>query len=205
VRWPGLLPAPLAPSGGLPQHPDEHRTQGPVLLAVDQQLPEDTGLGVAPVGADRIGPVKVGGHQDAEQLGAWSGAEGIEALPDKGFQLIGSHREEPAAVVLPKEMTRSGVLHFMTRKVRCVTPAPSITLVLSRSIGPVPRWSNNETPPPSRTCTRSRCISSRSPALMQCCTMLNHGAHPEDQLLWSKGRSVLVVPQICQYAQKLER
>jgi len=25
----------------------------------------------------------------------------------------------------------------MTRKVRCVTPAPSITLVLSRSIGPV--------------------------------------------------------------------
>src|SRR5215217_6354653 len=71
-----------------------------------------------------------------------------------------------------KMTTRSGLLHFMTRKVRCVTPAPSITLVRSRSIGPVPRWSNNRTPPPSRTGTRSRCISSRSPALMHCCTML---------------------------------
>src|SRR5215218_1849469 len=74
-----------------------------------------------------------------------------------------------------KVTTRSSVrhlIHLRTRKVRWVTPAPSITLVRSRSIGPVPRWSNNETPPPSRTGTRSRWISSRSPALMHCCTML---------------------------------
>src|SRR3712207_3951228 len=64
------------------------------------------------------------------------------------------------------------VLHFTTRKVRCVTPAPSITRVLSSSIGSVPRWSNNRTPSPSRMGTKSTCISSRSPALMHCCTML---------------------------------
>ena len=59
----------------------------------------------------------------------------------------------------------------MTRNVRCVTPAPSITRVLSSSIG-LGRLDGRttETPPPSRTGTRSRCISSRSPALMHCCT-----------------------------------
>jgi hypothetical protein len=36
------------------------------------------------------------------------------------------------------------------RKVRWVTPAPPITRVRPRSIGPVPRWSNNETPPPEQ-------------------------------------------------------
>jgi hypothetical protein len=59
--------------------------------------------------------------------------------------------------------------HFTTRNVRCVTPAPSITRVLSSSIGSA-LWSNNRTPSPSRTGTRSRCISSRSPDLMHCCT-----------------------------------
>src|ERR671939_472799 len=50
-------------------------------------------------------------------------------------------------------------LHLRTRKVRWVTPAPSITRVRSRSSGPVPRWSNKLTPPPSKTGTRSRWIS----------------------------------------------
>src|SRR5215218_6139255 len=74
-----------------------------------------------------------------------------------------------------KVTTRSSVrhlIHLRTRKVRWVTPAPSITRVRSRSIGPLPRWSNNETPPPSRTGTRSMWISSRSPARRHCCTML---------------------------------
>jgi len=53
---------------------------------------------------------------------------------------------------------------YMTRNVRWVTPAPSITRVLSSSIGPVPRRSNSPMPPPSTTGTISRCISSRSPA-----------------------------------------
>ena len=33
---------------GLPQHPDEHRRERPVFLAVDQQLREGVALGVAP-------------------------------------------------------------------------------------------------------------------------------------------------------------
>ena len=60
-----------------------------------------------------------------------------------------------------KVTTRSGVLHFTTRKVRWVTPAPSMTLVRSRLTGPVPRWSNKLTPPPSRTGTRSMWIGLR--------------------------------------------
>src|SRR3712207_1908986 len=59
-----------------------------------------------------------------------------------------------------------------TRNVRCVTPAPSTTWVLSSSMGVVPRCSNNRTPPPSKAGTRSTCISSRRPNLMHSCTML---------------------------------
>jgi hypothetical protein len=70
-------PSPLSP---LPQHADEHRTERPVLLAVDQQLGEGPGLWVPSVGADRICPVEVGERQDAEQLGAGSGTEGIQSL-----------------------------------------------------------------------------------------------------------------------------
>jgi hypothetical protein len=40
---------------GLPQHADEHRPERPILLAVDQELGEGAGLGVAVAGADRIG------------------------------------------------------------------------------------------------------------------------------------------------------
>jgi hypothetical protein len=41
-------------SVSLPQHPDEHRSEGPVLLAVDQQLGEGTRLGVAPELSDPV-------------------------------------------------------------------------------------------------------------------------------------------------------
>ena len=58
-----------------------------------------------------------------------------------------SYRDPTRSAFFRTSHARSRVLHFMTRNVRCVTPAPSITRVLSRSIGPVPRWSNNETPP----------------------------------------------------------
>jgi hypothetical protein len=40
---------------GLPQHPDQHRPERPVLLAVDQELGEGTVLWVAPKLADRLG------------------------------------------------------------------------------------------------------------------------------------------------------
>jgi hypothetical protein len=43
-RW---LSMPLAPALGLPEHPDQHRPERPVLLAVDQELGEGyAGLGV---------------------------------------------------------------------------------------------------------------------------------------------------------------
>jgi hypothetical protein len=56
----------------LPQHADQHRPERPVLLAVDQQLGEGAALRVAPELADPVGTVKVGEHEDVEELGAGS-------------------------------------------------------------------------------------------------------------------------------------
>ena len=56
-------------SVGLPQHPDEHRSEGPVLLAVDQELGERAALGVAPELSDPVGSLEVGQLEDVEQLG----------------------------------------------------------------------------------------------------------------------------------------
>jgi hypothetical protein len=64
----------------LPQHPDEHRPEGPILLAVDRQLREGSALQVAPELADPVGPLEVGEHQDVEEFGAGSWAEGVETL-----------------------------------------------------------------------------------------------------------------------------
>jgi hypothetical protein len=75
----------------LPQHPDEHRPQCPVLLTVDQQFGEGAALRVAPELSDSIGSLEVGERQDAEQFGAGSGAEGVEAFPELAFELIGPH------------------------------------------------------------------------------------------------------------------
>ena len=62
----------------------EHRPQRPVLLAVDQQLGEGATLRVAPELAAPVGPLEVGEHQDVEQLGAGSVAEGF-TLPQSGL------------------------------------------------------------------------------------------------------------------------
>jgi hypothetical protein len=59
-------------SDRLPQHPDQHRSERPISLAVDQELGEGPGLGVRPVRADPVDPLEVGDHQDVEQLGAGS-------------------------------------------------------------------------------------------------------------------------------------
>jgi hypothetical protein len=64
---------------GLRQHPGEHRSERPILLAVDQQLGEGAALRVAPELADPPGPLEVGQHEDVEQLGAWSRSEGLQA------------------------------------------------------------------------------------------------------------------------------
>jgi hypothetical protein len=73
------LPGPQGPGGcvkprllrsPLPQHADEHRSEYPILLAVDQKFGECATLRVAPELADPVGPIEVGEHQDVEQLGA---------------------------------------------------------------------------------------------------------------------------------------
>jgi hypothetical protein len=57
----------------LPQHPDEHRPECPILLAVDQQFGEGATLRIAPELCDPVGPLEVRQHEDVEQLGAGSG------------------------------------------------------------------------------------------------------------------------------------
>src|SRR5215216_6984887 len=79
-----------------PQHPDEHRPQRPVLLAVDQQLGEDARLRVPPELADPVGATEVGQHQDVEELGAWGAAECAEPLTKGSFELLQGHRRTPA-------------------------------------------------------------------------------------------------------------
>jgi hypothetical protein len=44
--------------------------------------------------ADPVGPVEVRQHQDVEQLGAGSGAEGVQALPKPALKLVPSHGRE---------------------------------------------------------------------------------------------------------------
>ena len=56
----------------LPQHPDEHRPERPILLAVDQQLGEGAALRATRELADPVGSLEVGRHEDVEQLGAGS-------------------------------------------------------------------------------------------------------------------------------------
>ena len=73
----------------LPQHPDQHRPERPVLLAVDQQLGEGAALRVAPELADPVGSLEVGEHQDVEQLGAGSRPEGVQALLEPALDLSG--------------------------------------------------------------------------------------------------------------------
>ena len=72
-------------------HPDEHRPERPILLAVDQELGEGPTLWVAPELADPVGSLEVGEHQDVEQLGAGSRTEGVQALPEAALELIGTH------------------------------------------------------------------------------------------------------------------
>jgi hypothetical protein len=78
---------------GLSQHPYEDRPERPVLLAVDQQLGEDAALRVAPELSDPVGALEVGEHEDAEQLGAGSGTERVETLPQTPLEFVRSHGE----------------------------------------------------------------------------------------------------------------
>jgi hypothetical protein len=44
------------------------------------------------VASRRSGPIEVGEHQDVEQLGAWSGAEGVQLPPKVLFDILEVHR-----------------------------------------------------------------------------------------------------------------
>jgi hypothetical protein len=60
----------LAP---LAKHPDQHRPEGAILLAVDQKLGEGPGPWVPPELADPVGAIEVGQHQHVEKLGTGTG------------------------------------------------------------------------------------------------------------------------------------
>ena len=47
-------------------------------------------FGFPPVRADTVGAVEVGEHEDVEELGAGSGTEGVNAIPEPPLQLVGS-------------------------------------------------------------------------------------------------------------------
>jgi hypothetical protein len=81
----------------LSQHPDKHRSERPVLLAVDQQLGEGAALGVPPVRADPVGSLEVRESQDVEEFGAGSGTRGIEALTELALDLLPGPRERALA------------------------------------------------------------------------------------------------------------
>ena len=70
---------------GLPHHAHE---QTPVLLAVDQQLGEGAALRVAPELADPVGTLKVGEHQDVEQLGAGGRPESVQAGTELALEAV---------------------------------------------------------------------------------------------------------------------
>ena len=66
----------------LSEHPNEHRAERAVLLAVDQQLGEGAAPRVAPELTDPSSALEVLQHQDVEQLGAGSRREGVEPLAE---------------------------------------------------------------------------------------------------------------------------
>jgi hypothetical protein len=84
-------PPPTAPSLRLSQHPNEHRSKSPVLLAVDQELGGGATLRVAPELSDPVGSLEVWEAEDVEEFGAGTGAEGLEALTESALKLVGSH------------------------------------------------------------------------------------------------------------------
>ena len=72
--------------------PHEHRSKGPVLLAVDRKLDEDPALRVVPELSDTVGPLEVGQHEDVEGFGAGRWAEGVETLANSTLEFIWPHR-----------------------------------------------------------------------------------------------------------------
>jgi hypothetical protein len=88
--------------------PRRTRPEYPVLLPVDQEFGEGAGLGVPPVGADRVDTLEVGEHQDVEQPSAGSWGEGVETLLWSALEFIGTHRSRLADVTGSKSGSSAG-------------------------------------------------------------------------------------------------
>ncbi len=65
---------------GLLQHPDKHRPERPVFLAVDQQLGEGAALRVAPEPPIRSARLKSGSMSTWSNSARGGGANGVQAL-----------------------------------------------------------------------------------------------------------------------------
>jgi hypothetical protein len=77
---------------GFSQHPNQHRPQRPILLAVDQELGEGAALWVAQNSPSHpVCPLEVGEHEDMEELGTRSWTEGLQAFAKPALTLVGSH------------------------------------------------------------------------------------------------------------------
>jgi hypothetical protein len=117
----------LAASLSFSEHSHHHRPKCSVLLAVDQQLGEGATLRLAPELADPVGSLEVGQHEHVEQLGAGSGPEGIQALPEarsgsSGLMAAG-YAVEPSVRVsacLPRYISEH--LRMRAFPSRCVRP-----------------------------------------------------------------------------------
>jgi hypothetical protein len=72
----------LASTVALPQHPDQHRPERSILLAVDEEFGEGAALRIASELTDPVGALEVGEHEDLEGLGGGSRPEGIQALAE---------------------------------------------------------------------------------------------------------------------------
>jgi hypothetical protein len=103
---------------GLPQHPHQHRSEHPVLLAVDEELGEGAALRVAPELSDPVGSLEVGEHEDVEQLGAGSRRESLEASPEPCLYLVECH--EGTLVPLSGSSRRSQGLRRTSARIRAV-------------------------------------------------------------------------------------
>jgi len=62
---------------------------------------------VAPELGDPVGSLEVGEHQDVEQLGAGSRAEGVQAFSKSALKIVGSHGRRLRGPTVP---ARVGVL-----------------------------------------------------------------------------------------------
>ena len=72
------------------QHPGEQRSVRSCSQSIRSSAKVRV-LGLPQYESDRVGAVEAGEHQDVEQFGAGSGAEGVQAFLESALELIGTH------------------------------------------------------------------------------------------------------------------